>query len=70
MQDMQVTNFGQDLRDGLVLGAVIAAYWPGDSSAQMLSRLHVRPASARHLKDNQEMVVKALQVCVYQGSGA
>jgi hypothetical protein len=59
---MQVTNFGQDLRDGLVLGALIAAYCPGDSSGQLLSRLHVRPASARHLKENQEMVVKALQV--------
>lgn len=62
-----MTNFGQDLRDGLVLGALIAAYWPDGSSGQMLSRLHVRPASARHLRENQEMVVKALQVRMQGG---
>lgn len=26
-----MTNFGRDLRDGLVVGALIAAYWPGGS---------------------------------------
>lgn len=57
-----MTSFGRDLRDGLVLGALIAAYWTGDSAGQLLSRLHPRPATARHLRENQEMVVKALQV--------
>lgn len=57
-----MTGFGRDLRDGLVLGALISAYWPGESSGQLLSRLHVRPLSARHVRDNQELIVKALQV--------
>jgi hypothetical protein len=62
LQDLCVTNFGRDLRDGIVLGALIAAYWTGDSAGQLLSRLHPRAATARHLKENQEMVVKAMQV--------
>lgn len=56
-----MTNFGRDLRDGIVLGALIAAYWTGDSAGQLLSRLHQRPATARHLRENQHMVVKAMQ---------
>jgi hypothetical protein len=57
-----VTSFGRDLRDGLVLGVLISAYWPGEASGQLLSQLHVRPVSARHVRDNQELVIKALQV--------
>jgi hypothetical protein len=30
LQAMQVTSFGDDLRNGLVLGALLAAHWPGD----------------------------------------
>lgn len=56
-----MTNFGQDLRDGIVLGALIAAYWTGDSAGQLLFRLHLRAATVRHLRENQEMVVKAMQ---------
>lgn len=29
VQGLKVTNFGQDLQDGLVLGALLAAFWPG-----------------------------------------
>lgn len=29
LQGLQVTSFG-DLRDGLALGALLAAYWPGE----------------------------------------
>jgi hypothetical protein len=114
-----VTNFGDDLRNGLVLGALLAAHWPGGNGVMhsehccsppactaarlsagclqvthgscwlvsnvgftvyncawlngacvsaggkvgsLVSRLHQSPNDARHLRENQDMVVKALQV--------
>jgi hypothetical protein len=30
LQAMQVTSFGEDLQNGLVLGALLAAHWPGE----------------------------------------
>lgn len=29
LQGYQVTNFSEDLRNGLVLGALLSAHWPG-----------------------------------------
>lgn len=34
----------------------------GDYMNQLLARLHVRPATARHLRENQGLVVQGLQV--------
>lgn len=62
MQAAQVTNFGKDLKNGLVLGALLAAHWPSGSTGALLTRLHQGGQEGRHLKENQDLVVKAMQV--------
>jgi hypothetical protein len=61
-QGLQVCSFGSDLRDGLVMGALLAAYWPGEATAQLLTKLHQRATNPRHVTENQQMVVRAMQM--------
>lgn len=62
MQASQITSFGEDLRNGLVLGALLAAHWPSGNTGALLTRLHQSAEEGRHLKENQDIVVKAMQV--------
>ncbi|KAF6261116.1 hypothetical protein COO60DRAFT_1637017 [Scenedesmus sp. NREL 46B-D3] len=55
---VQVTNFGDDLRNGLVLGR---CWLHTGQVGSLASRLHQAPNDARHRRENQDMVVRALQ---------
>lgn len=49
LQALQVTNFGDDLRNGLALGALLAAHWPGENVDKGgAGWRHSRPGARAH----------------------
>ncbi|GFH11037.1 calponin-homology (CH) domain-containing protein, partial [Haematococcus lacustris] len=56
----RVTNFGEDLRDGLVLFSLLAGYWPAYGSKKS-SLATAAPVSADSCHDNAELVIRLMK---------
>eukprot|EP00775_Hariotina_reticulata_P012144 gene12144-12282_t len=58
---MAMNNFADDMRNGLALGALLAAHWQGGLAGSLSSKLTRHVTDGRQLKANQELVVRAMQ---------